>query len=347
MLQKIMRSTSKQAGAFCRYIAHLWESVTSCIQCGTGSDENHDIEARGCQEVDTQMYQYEPKDRISPTSNRPSESTAINESISSGLLSLAPTPANSPVNNDFPEASTPNSPTAPPLGKQLWKNAVRNVTMRNALARTTQGLASVVGASTKPRPEPVRQRTVSSGLSFSSDGRKTLSGQVYTRSRLSALVPKLMELEATHDLAAHSALVRHMQFSPDGKFLATSRLVPRKKILHKVSWLIFHIFSWDKTSVIFRVGVSVLKGLENSAAIWIPRVIVTIHTSPHACSCPRFCWPSCMVWVQSRDHWEPHDHSLITCYRSPTGEFLLTKMARGVKVWTAEVGRFVRLMHLT
>lgn len=54
------------------------------------------------------------------------------------------------------------------------------------------------------------------------------------KSRLSALVPKLAYLETTQDLPAHSALVRHIQFSPDGKYLATS--------------------SWDKTSVIFKVG---------------------------------------------------------------------------------------------
>jgi WD40 repeat protein len=37
------------------------------------------------------------------------------------------------------------------------------------------------------------------------------------------LRPKLLKLEATGALEAHQALVRHLQFSPDGKFLATSR----------------------------------------------------------------------------------------------------------------------------
>ena len=54
------------------------------------------------------------------------------------------------------------------------------------------------------------------------------------KSRLSALVPKLVLLETTQDLPAHTALVKHIQFSPDGKYLATS--------------------SWDRTSVIFKVG---------------------------------------------------------------------------------------------
>ncbi|KAH9048439.1 WD40 repeat-like protein [Lactarius hengduanensis] len=54
-------------------------------------------------------------------------------------------------------------------------------------------------------------------------------------SRVAGLVPKLRGLEPTQDLAAHQALVRHLQFSPNGKFLATS--------------------SWDRTSVIFNTGV--------------------------------------------------------------------------------------------
>ena len=72
-------------------------------------------------------------------------------------------------------------------------------------------------------------------------------------SRVVDLVPRLQSMVPAQDIAAHTALVRHMQvstkpvvtfvptfnrlrqFSPDGKFLATS--------------------SWDHTSVIFRVGV--------------------------------------------------------------------------------------------
>lgn len=42
-------------------------------------------------------------------------------------------------------------------------------------------------------------------------------------SRVAGLVSKLRGLEPTQDLAAHQALVRHLQFSPNGKFLATSR----------------------------------------------------------------------------------------------------------------------------
>jgi WD40 repeat protein len=52
------------------------------------------------------------------------------------------------------------------------------------------------------------------------------------------MISKLAELAVKYDLSPHSALVRHMQFSPDGKFLATA--------------------GWDKSSVVFRVGVSTM-----------------------------------------------------------------------------------------
>jgi hypothetical protein len=39
------------------------------------------------------------------------------------------------------------------------------------------------------------------------------------------LIPKLKTLEPVQDLSVHTALVRHLQFSPSGKYLATSRCV--------------------------------------------------------------------------------------------------------------------------
>jgi len=85
-------------------------------------------------------------------------------------------------------------------------------------------------------------------------GRKATGPVTMPRSsRVASLVPRLQNMTPTQDIAAHAALVRHMQvsvnptaafvpvfngvsqFSPDGKFLATS--------------------SWDRTSVIFQVGV--------------------------------------------------------------------------------------------
>ncbi|RXW12919.1 hypothetical protein EST38_g12932, partial [Candolleomyces aberdarensis] len=95
------------------------------------------------------------------------------------------------------------------------------------------------------------------------------------KSRISALVPKLALLETTQDLPPHTALVRHIQFSPDGKYLATS--------------------SWDRTSVIYKVGDPFVRHkILGHAQGFVAQV----------------------AW-------------------SPTGNILLTKLKQGIKVWTA------------
>ncbi|KIK57402.1 hypothetical protein GYMLUDRAFT_46278 [Collybiopsis luxurians FD-317 M1] len=125
--------------------------------------------------------------------------------------------------------NTPTSPAPPTVGRQLWKNALRTVKLTTALTMSTDTRS------------PHRQRTSSSSTGQPSDRKPRLTDppvKGVVRSRVTALVPKLRCLHPTQDEQPHIALVRHMQFSPDGKFLATS--------------------SWDRTSVIF--------GVQNSAS---------------------------------------------------------------------------------
>ena len=96
-------------------------------------------------------------------------------------------------------------------GRMRLKQAVKSVMM---LARTANAAAAF-------SPGPQRQRTISSDGTRSR--RQTEPPALLKSSRVAALVPRLKSLETTQDLAAHSALVRHLQFSPNGKFLATSR----------------------------------------------------------------------------------------------------------------------------
>lgn len=62
----------------------------------------------------------------------------------------------------------------------------------------------------------------------------SIGGNVTRRYNLSALSQKLRNLECTEDISPHQALVRDLQFSPDGKYLATA--------------------SWDSTACIFKVA---------------------------------------------------------------------------------------------
>ncbi|KAG6836941.1 hypothetical protein H0H93_000831 [Arthromyces matolae] len=185
-----------------------------------------------------------------------------------------------------PPKSPPFSPTSPVIsentatdsvlpspvspGKQLWNNALRSVRMHSALS--------------VPFPQPHRRRTTSSNVTTTTSAperKKTMmpddSTKIVMRSRVAALSPKLKQLAPTQDVEAHSGLVRHLQFSPDGRFLATS--------------------SWDRTSVIFRVG----DPLESHRTLAHPAGFV-----------------GQVAWA-------------------PSGNLLLTKLSRGIKVWTTEV----------
>jgi len=114
---------------------------------------------------------------------------------------------------EFSDSEKPGSPSVPvpsSTGRTRLKNAVRSIMMMNSMSRMTS---------------PIRPQMVSSSLN-SPDGTRRDSLPVPMRSsRVAWLVPKLRHLTATQDLAAHQALVRHLQFSPNGKFLATSRYV--------------------------------------------------------------------------------------------------------------------------
>ncbi|KAA1474356.1 hypothetical protein DENSPDRAFT_882735 [Dentipellis sp. KUC8613] len=182
---------------------------------------------------------FEPKSPIIASTSE----FALSEKGGTPTLSGSPTP----------EASSP--------GRTRLRNAVRSVMMIHAGV----GMAS-----------PNRQRTMSSGLTPDGIRRKeTMGVQIPMRSsRVAGLVPRLKDLAARHDIAAHQALVRHLQFSPNGKEC-----------------------SWDRTSVIFHVG----DPFSHHRTLAHPAGFV-----------------SQVAW-------------------SPSGNMLLTKLTRAIKVWT-EVG---------
>jgi len=138
--------------------------------------------------------------------------------------SIASQDKKSPIYDVFSHTNATLFPTGGgtvSAGKQRWMNAVRAVRLQ------------AVGGEQSPTPtvgtpgEPSRRRTGSSSNLTDALKKKasvTTKGAI-AKSRSSSLIPKLKELEAVEDLAAHTALVKHMEFSPDGKYLATSRSV--------------------------------------------------------------------------------------------------------------------------
>ncbi|KAK2461255.1 hypothetical protein APHAL10511_006782 [Amanita phalloides] len=173
------------------------------------------------------------------------------------------------------ETGSTDSPKSP---KELWDKAFSSILNRPTLSQV--GFAAVVATRASHR----QQTTSSNNLSYGPGERRHETaeevGHAVFKSRVTALMSELKPLEVTQDLAAHEALVRHLQFSPDGKYLATS--------------------SWDRTTTVLRVG----------EPFELHRIIA--HS-------PAQNFVGQVAW-------------------SPSGNHLLTKLSRGIKVWSAEDG---------
>ncbi|KAF8835610.1 WD40 repeat-like protein [Paxillus ammoniavirescens] len=100
--------------------------------------------------------------------------------------------------------------------RQRFINAIRSVIMLQSTVRPIP-------------PRPVVDRSELSPGRFPDPGMSALRGV-----RMTNAIEKLKALITLQEIGAHQALVRHLQFSPDGRYLATS--------------------SWDRTAVIFHVG---------------------------------------------------------------------------------------------
>ena len=162
----------------------------------------------------------------------PSGRTSRTESPCPTVRHLSPEPM-------IPTAKAVESPQASAIpqhltGKGRFASAVRSVIMlRKASSsslpvravRKMTGFSAVVGAlENSPRATFSRRD----------------SAEPFTAAKLSRIIMmshSLKSVDSIETLPAHQALVRHLQFSPDGKWLATC--------------------SWDRTSVLFKVGIGV------------------------------------------------------------------------------------------
>ncbi|KAG2032999.1 WD40-repeat-containing domain protein [Suillus americanus] len=117
-------------------------------------------------------------------------------------------------------ASEDSKPVRSGIARQRFKGAVRSVIV----------MQQQVGRPLMPQRIPSFDCNSAMGMSPTRPSSVDLDA---IRGPRAALIPKLKTLEPVRDLSVHTALVRHLQFSPSGKYLATS--------------------SWDRSSVIFRV----------------------------------------------------------------------------------------------
>jgi len=281
------------------YSAMLWtfKGAFGCFTFNRRKDQPPpDVESAATADADNERKSASTE-IIAVSTSGPVLPTSVPERVSSLGLNSAVTVASPPA----------PPPQGPSVGKQLWKNAMRNVKLRGATA-----LAGA-GSDSEPEPAPVpdassnperpggeagtlRKRTMSSGhVSLGTAGGSFLPGESkrqrpksprsipikHTQSRASALMPRMTELSVAQELAAHSALVRHMEFSHDGRYLATS--------------------SWDKTALVLKVGTGA-QPLEAHQTL--------VHTQGFVYQ---------VAW-------------------NPKGKYLLTRMVRAIKLWNAEDG---------
>jgi len=175
---------------------------------------------------------------VSPTERSAKPQLGYEDERNSGEASGHPSDA-SPVASPVTPPTTPDMGTEVSATRARFMNLVRSAVMVNRLI----GLGDEAKAKVS--------RSLTDGKA--TDRKPTEAVTMPRSSRVAGLVPRLQNMAPTQDIAAHAALVRHMQvgvkpmatlvpatntvlqFSPDGRFLATS--------------------SWDRTSVIFQVGV--------------------------------------------------------------------------------------------
>ncbi len=121
----------------------------------------------------------------------------------------------------MPHLNTETQTSGQHLPEEVSDEAAPVVAMPARRTRFVQAIRSVIIAQQGPSGIPRAPPNI-----FSPEGvrQEELRGLIRS-SRVARLAPKLRDFAPTQEFAAHQALVRHLQFSPNGNFLATSRLV--------------------------------------------------------------------------------------------------------------------------
>ena len=169
----------------------------------------------------------DPKSPISPRSPTPRSPTPRSPtpggdltSPSSASLSIAPSETAVSTTESGNGVIVPGQASGQVIspGRRRFANLVRNVISANKLSpiqhRATRAMSSPSssGLSAAEREELAASRAGSPGNRGGG-------------ARVASLIPTLKSLATTQNFQPHSALVRHLQFSPNGEFLATCRLV--------------------------------------------------------------------------------------------------------------------------
>lgn len=220
IISRANRRLSSVGSAITR-IGMMMSSIVVMRKESNGQDEPNDNE-ENANSSNEKVEQISP---VSPIRSSPSvellgsyggTSTPLPSSTSAASLSLAPS-----------EGATSDSTPSMGNGRARFKGVVRNVMrMQQTAGGNSPTVGTAVGLAVGALSSAIRQRTASSSAFTSGmdpgirDEQVTSSVRV---SRVATLMPALKAMQPMQLLQQHSALVRHLQFSPNGEFLATCR----------------------------------------------------------------------------------------------------------------------------
>lgn len=210
---KQSRKAARHAG---RQLSRVSSMTTSILSVQAGGSVEGDLEEGALPYYQTP----EPIVVGRPRSATVASPISVSSDVKTPTSPIAADVSSEKVNDDANGNGTNVTET-----KARFTSAVRSVMM-------LQSASLVPGPLTLNPLTPRRQPTGSSSVTGHSDDspdiprrKGTVEVPAIRGSRVASLTPKLQSLETTQDLAAHQALVRHLQFSPNGRFLATSRCV--------------------------------------------------------------------------------------------------------------------------
>ena len=231
---------------------------------------------------------------------------------SSGEVSGRPSDA-SPVASPTILPLTPEPVVEVSAARARFMNLVRSAIMVNRLI----GVGDEVKAKVS--------RSLTDGKAM--DRKSAVPVTMPRSSRVAGLVPRLQNMTPTQDIAAHAALVRHMQVSAK----LTSAFVPA---VNGVLSSPQTESSWPPPVGIVPRSYSMLGYVTfiSSRAVGLRDLAGAIYFPSYAVAPHWVCWSGCMVRVLL---WKT-GAAINPSFRSPSGNLIMTKLPRAIKIWTQD-----------
>lgn len=224
-------------------------------QCG-GSEAHARHTSREAKEYGDLRNNMSSPTPMSPITERPPSSAPLSPisplPSSKSVTSFTTAHTDTNASAESASAATGSVTLGGGAGKRRFASAVRTVITANR-AMNNSPVTSTGTSQVAPQIQRTKiLETGDEGAPEGERGRNRPASSTLRVSRMATLVPALKSLQPSQFFQPHTALVRHLQFSPNGEFLATCRYANATII--RVAELITYR-SWDRTCLIFSIKV--------------------------------------------------------------------------------------------